>query len=268
MSKTILITGSTDGIGLDAAMLLARQGHKVLLHGRNRARLEAAVGRLRDESPNCPPQAYLADLSAPDQVVNLAAAVARDHKRLDVLINNAGVLKTPDPHTRYGWDLRLMVNTIAPYLLTRRLLPSMDHAGRVINVASAAQEPVDLQALQHPGDLSDMSAYAQSKLALIMWTFHLARTLGEGTPAFIAVNPGSLLGTKMVREGFGLAGKDVHIGGDILARLATDEAFSSASGQYFDNDVGDFGSPHPDALDPERCRMLTEALDVIVAQLT
>ena len=92
-----------------------------------------------------------------------------------------------------------------------------------------------------------MDAYAQSKLAITMWSHNMALSLGDTAPALIAINPGSMLGSKMVQEGFGVAGNDIRIGAEILVRAALDNEFSDASGKYFDNDKGQFASPHPDA---------------------
>ena len=170
-----------------------------------------------------------------------------------MLINNAGIFRTPEPVTEDGFDLRFVVNTFAPYLLTQRLLPLLGTSGRVVNLSSAAQAPVDSAALTGESlPTDDFNAYAQSKLALTMWSRQLADRLGENGPAIIAVNPGSLLASKMVKEGFGVAGNDIRIGADILIRAALSDEFASASGQYFDNDAGSFASPHTDALDAQK----------------
>ena len=95
---------------------------------------------------------------------------------------------------------------------------------------SAAQSPVDLEALVGRRRLSDSEAYAQSKLAITMWSRHLAGELPEG-PVVVSVNPASLLATKMVKEGFGVAGKNIRIGAEILCKAALNDAFSTASGQ-------------------------------------
>ena len=113
----------------------------------------------------------------------------------------------------------------------------------------------------------DFPAYAQSKLAITMWSRQLADELGPDGPAVIAVNPGSLLATKMVKEGFGVAGNDIGIGADILVRAALGDDFATASGRYWDNDAGSFGSPHPDALDPAITRTVTEEVDRLAAEL-
>lgn len=260
MSKTILITGSTDGIGLETAKKLAGQGHMVLLHGRSEEKLEKAA-----EAVGGDPETYSANLSDMAEVEALAKAVAAKHDRLDVLINNAGVLKMPDPVTAEGLDGRFAVNTLAPWLLTRRLLPVIPKDGRVVNLSSAAQSPVDLAALAGKARLDDMSAYAQSKLALTMWSRAMAKEL-PGGPVIVAVNPGSLLGSKMVKEGFGTQGKDLGIGADILARAATSDDFAEASGKYFDNDSGRFANPHRDALDSGKVALVMEAIEAVLSR--
>jgi NAD(P)-dependent dehydrogenase (short-subunit alcohol dehydrogenase family) len=265
---TILITGSTDGIGLETAKLLAKGGHSVLLHGRNKAKLDQVAQTLAPISGGAKVETFVADLSDMAAVEGLAAAVADRTGRLDVLINNAGIFKTPDTRTADGLDVRFTVNTIAPYLLTMRLLPQLEPSGRVVNLSSAAQNPVDLKALAGWTPLSDMAAYSQSKLALTAWSMHLARTLGETGPAIIAVNPGSLLATKMVKEGFGVAGSDIRIGADVLYRAALSEEFASASGRYFDNDSGRFDLPHPDALDPAKSAGIVRAIEACLARLS
>ncbi|MDX2417550.1 MAG: SDR family NAD(P)-dependent oxidoreductase [Xanthomonadales bacterium] len=269
MQKTILITGSTDGIGLETAKILVSQGHHVLLHGRNPAKLKDAEKTLSAltgaKNIISPIESYLADLSRMSDVETLASAVIERHDKLDVLINNAGVYKTPEPITQEGLDVRFAVNTLAPYLLTQRLLPLLGSSSRVINLSSAAQAPVNLDALAGRIHLSDeMAAYAQSKLAITMWSHSMALAHKDG-PAFIAVNPGSLLATKMVKQGFGMAGKDIRIGADILIRAALSDEFATATGQYFDNDVGQFASPHPDALNQQKSDEIVDAIESVLA---
>lgn len=258
MKKTILITGSTDGIGLETAKMLVSQGHCVLLHGRNLSKLEKVEKELSSSGRRV--ESYVADLSLMANVKALANAVAHKHSKLDVLINNAGIYNAQNPVTQDGLDIRFAVNAIAPYLLTQQLLSLFGTSGRVINLSSAAQSPVSLNALTGKVRLSDGEAYAQSKLALTMWSRSLALSLKDQGPAIIAVNPGSLLGSKMVKQAFGIAGGDIRVGADILCRAALSDKFSTASGQYFDNDKGQFASPHPDALNPQKSKMLLSTM--------
>ncbi|MBT8076042.1 MAG: SDR family NAD(P)-dependent oxidoreductase [Gammaproteobacteria bacterium] len=267
MKKTTLITGSTDGIGLETAKALVAQGHHVLIHGRNPAKLDEVEGLLSGLAGEGRVESYVADLSQMDEVEALAKAVAERHDELDVLINNAGVYRTPAPITQDGLDVRFMVNTIAPYLLTQRLLPLVGESGRVINLSSAAQNPVDLEALAGRIRLSnEYEAYAQSKLAITMWSRSIALA-HQGGPVCVAVNPGSLLATKMVKEGFGMPGKDINVGVDVLIRAAFSLEFATASGKYFDNDSGQFSSPHPDALDSWKCNNIVKVIEGILADL-
>jgi len=268
MEKRILITGATDGIGLETAKLLASRGHKVLLHGRNAEKLEKVGQSLSSMSDGSLFESYVADLSRLSEVESLARAVSEKHDSLDVLINNAGVFLAPNLVTGDGLELRFAVNTIAPYLLTQRLLPLMNSSGRVINLSSAAQATVDVNALRGGRTLADGEAYAQSKLALTMWSRSLAISLGDAGPAIIAVNPGSFLGSKMVKEAYGTAGKELRIGAEVLTRAALGDDFSAASGQYFDNDSGQFASPHPDALDGEKVAEVVRVIDSVLETVT
>lgn len=268
MQKTILVTGSTDGIGLETARMLVLRGQHVLLHGRNLSKLEEAERTLSGLSDRGHVESYACDLSRMADVEKLAKAVADKYAKLDVLINNAGVYNAPDPVTQDGLDVRFAVNTIAPYLLTQQLLPSIGTSGRVVNLSSAAQSTVDPKALAGQISLSDSAAYAQSKLALTMWSRSLALSLREHGPTIIAVNPGSMLGSKMVRQAFGVVGSDIRIGAEIVSRAALTDEFASASGQYFDNDSGQFALPHPDALDPQKSEEIVRVIEAILAEIT
>jgi len=267
MQKTILITGATDGIGLEAAKTLVSQGHQVLLHGRNPNKLADAQQTLAALANGGSVESYLADLSRLGDVEALAKAVMEKHAKLDVLINNAGVFKTAHSATEHGIDVRFVVNTFAPYRLTQRLLPLMDATGRIINLSSAAQSPVNLKAFTTHIPMSDMEAYAQSKLAITMWSHHMALALGNTAPTVVALNPGSMLATKMVKEAFGVNGSNIGIGADIIVQAALSEEFAHASGQYFDNDSGRFAAPHPDALDEQKTEAVVQAMEAVLAEI-
>ncbi len=260
MSKTILITGSTDGIGLLTAKTLASDGHRVLLHGRSPDKLDKAAKAIGSDT-----ESYTADLSRMDEVQALASDILKQHTRLDAVINNAGVLKIAQPKTAEGYDARFMVNTFAPYSLTKALLPILPTHARIVNLSSAAQAPVNIDALHGRVQLDDMEAYAQSKLAITIWSRELAKELANG-PVVVAVNPGSLLASKMVKKGFGVQGKDMQIGANILCEAATGASFSDASGKYFDNDVGAFAQPHAVALDANHSAEVMQGIEAVLAK--
>lgn len=266
MRKTIFITGATDGIGLATAKKLAALGHNLLLHGRNPEKLEEVESAITSLADGGHIESYVADLSILTNVKQLAAEVAERHAHIDVLINNAGVYNAPVDKTADGLDIRFAVNTIAPYLLTNRLLPLFDSTGRVVNLSSAAQSPVEPNALNGKSQLIPGLAYAQSKLAITMWSKALSYSVHNDGPAIIAINPGSMLGSKMVKEAYGVSGGDIQIGADILTRAALSDEFANASGKYFDNDSRQFALPHPHALDRDKVQELTGIIEAVIAK--
>ena len=161
--KTILMTGSTDGIGLQAAKVLAAKGHEVILHGRSAEKL-ATIKTAHPELAAAP--SFIADLSDLKETAQMAEAIIAVHPSLDVLINNAGVFKAPVSKAPNGMDLRFVVNTLAPYVLAQGLLPIIPKTGRILNLSSAAQMPIDMKAMTGHTAVSESMAYAQSKLAI------------------------------------------------------------------------------------------------------
>jgi len=148
----------------------------------------------------------------------------------------------------------------------KKLLPILSKNARVINLSSAAQAPVDLNALKGDVLLSSSSeAYAQSKLAITMWTNHMASLFKDNNPIIVSINPKSLLASKMVKEAYGIQGSDLSVGSDILVRAALSDDFKDASGKYYDNDIASFSNPHPDALDTGKCKKLVLQLEELIS---
>lgn len=261
MNKTILITGSTDGIGLATAKSLLKLGHTVIIHGRNETKLFNTKSQLEEVAGSDKVFGYKADLSIFSEVHKLVSELKRNHSKLDVLINNAGVFVVPENVSKDGLDVRFMVNTISPYVLTKHLIPLLGNTGRVINLSSAAQSAISPTELTQPSTLSDNTVYAKSKLALTMWSIQMAHSLDTNGPIVVAVNPKSFLGSKMVEQAYGVVGGNVEIGADILVKAAISDEFADASGQYFDNDIGQFTSPHKDAVTPEKTANLIRTLE-------
>lgn len=248
MNKTILITGSTDGIGRLAAKKLAIQGHNIYLHGRNKDKLEQALAEVKAVSNNENVKGFLADLSEFDAVRSLAKEVTSELEHIDVLINNAGVFHSPQPTNELGIDLRFMVNYLAPVWLTEQLIEPLKRGeGNILNLSSAAQAPVNLEAMKGLESISVNESYAQSKLAITMWSFFLSQ---KHPDLFIsAINPGSLLNTRMVQEAYGHHWSPADKGADILVDLALTKTPGKFNGKYFDNDKGSLSNAHPEAYD-------------------
>ena len=264
MKKTILITGSTDGIGKLAALKMAKEGHQVYLHGRNADKLEKVIAELKHKSGNEDIDGFVADFSDLGQVHKMAKEVSAKISALDVLINNAGVFKSQHPITQDGYDIRIVVNYFAPILFTNVILDIIQKSKepRIINLSSAAQSSVSLDLLNGNITMSDQEAYAQSKLAILMWSFYLAQQ--ESNIAVVALNPGSLLNTNMVREAYGRFWSSADKGADIIYDLALIKPIAEMDGKYFDNDRGEFGPAHADAYNAEKVLNLIQNTEDIV----
>lgn len=263
MQKVILVTGATDGIGFETAKALVKLGHHVLIHGRNPSKLDSVKEKL-EQLGTGKVSSYQADFSNLADVESLAEQLLSDFTTIDVVINNAGVFATDQPLTTSGLDVRFVVNTLAPYKLAKALLPIVSQDGRIVNLSSAAQASVNLEALQGHKALSDGEAYAQSKLALTMWSHQLGQSLKATGPVVVSVNPKSLLGSKMVKEAYGIAGGDISLGADILVRASLSEEFANAHGMYFDNDLEHFANPHADAMNSEKNKRVVEAIESLL----
>ena len=257
MTKTILITGATDGLGRAVAARAFRDGWDVLAHGRSAEKLAA----LAEELPGV--RTFRADLAALADVAALAEEVRAATDRLDVLLSNAGIGFTePGGGARLesadGHELRFAVNYLAAYSLTRRLLPLLRASApaRIVQVASAGQVPIDFDDVMLQRDYEGTRAYRQSKLAQVMFTFDLAAELnGDGVTA-TALHPGTYMATKMV-TGEGIAPvTPLEHGVDATWRLVADPALDGVSGVYFEQ--GREARPHGQALDPDDRRALRE----------
>ena len=267
MKKHILITGGTAGIGKLAAMELAKQGHDVSIHGRNKEKLENTIDEIKEVTGNKNVRGFLANFADLNAVRDMVEVIKSTVSKIDILINNAGVFKSSVDRNNDGLDVRFVVNYLAPYIVTNELLEVLNVKGaRIINLSSAAQATVSLVQLAGKALITDNEAYAQSKLALTMWSFNLAKELEEAV--VIAVNPGSLLDTRMAQEGYGQTWAPAEKGSNILVDLALNSKYDHDSGKYFDNDKGEvkgyFAPAHADAYDLEKINELIEVTDSII----
>jgi NAD(P)-dependent dehydrogenase (short-subunit alcohol dehydrogenase family) len=238
--QTILITGSTDGLGLELAKRLARSGATLLVHGRHPQRLDRALTAIGGTGHWDRIHGVLADFASLDEVRRLGRDVAREFERLDVLVNNAGIAG-PDRRTESaeGLELTFAVNYLSHFLLTRELLPTLRDSApaRIVNVASVGQAPIDFDDVMLERDYDGFGAYRQSKLAQITFTFELARRLeaaGETGVTVNALHPATLMDTKMVRESFGRTMSTVEEGVEATLQLVATPELEGVSGRYFD----------------------------------
>jgi NAD(P)-dependent dehydrogenase (short-subunit alcohol dehydrogenase family) len=236
--KTVLITGSTDGVGRYVATKLAVAGAKVLIHGRDRARAKTLSDEIT-RAGGFEPTFYQADLSSLADTKRLGEAVLADHKRLDVFISNAGIGSQNEGPARQtskdGYELRFAVNYLSGFLLARLLLPLLKASApsRIVNVASLGQHPIDFDDVMITKGYSGSRAYAQSKLSQIMFTIDLAEELkGTGVTAN-SLHPATYMNTTMVRAGGITPMSTVEQGGDAILHLVTGDDVASKSGLFF-----------------------------------
>ena len=193
--RTILITGANAGIGRAAAEQFARRGHRVVMACRTHERGAPAHRAVLEATGNPDVELLTADLGVQEQVRGLAAQFRARHDRLDVLVNNAGLYKSRYTETPDGIETTWAVNHLAPFLLTALLRDRLRAAegARVVTVSSNAHYRSDGIRFDDPGrraDYSWVAAYAQSKLANILFTRELARRLdGTGVTA-TTLHPG------------------------------------------------------------------------------
>lgn len=265
--QTTLITGATQGLGRGIALDLATRGGTLLLHGRDRTRLDAVANEVRTAAPDTTVRTYLADLGDLNQVHAMAARIRAAEPRLDALVNNAVAGGGAEPLrrelSRQGHELRFAVNHLAPYALIRDLLPLLiaSAPARVVNVASIGQEAIDFDNIMLEHDYEGLRAYCRSKLAMITATFELAAEL-DGTGVTVnTLHPAHLMDTEGVRA-YGLTpAVGVEEGVRPTVRLLLDPDLESTTGRYFDRFTDT--RAHDQAYDPrarERLMHLTHAL--------
>lgn len=233
-ARTVLITGSTSGLGRELAVRLAADGWTVMAHGRDRDRVEDLCRRA---GPTARP--LVADLASLKDAAALAARTAAATDRLDVLVNNAGAGFGPPGQGRQtsqdGLELRMAVNYLAPVLLTRRLLPLLTASApaRVVNVGSIGQVPFDPADLGFERGYVGINAYRRSKLALCAFTFDLADELPAQAVTVNCLHPASLMPTTMVLESRTAPISSLEDGVRATLRLITDPDLAGVTGEFF-----------------------------------
>ena len=262
--KTVLITGSTDGVGRYVAATLASGGAKVLIHGRDTARAKTLADEIKRDGRG-EAVFYQADLSSLAGARQLADLVVAENDRLDIFISNAGIgSRTQGPERRTsadGHELRFAVNYLSGFLLVYLLLPLLKASApsRIVNVASLGQHPLDFADVMLTKDYSGGRAYAQSKLAQIMFGIDLARELKGSGVTVNALHPATYMNTTMVREGGITPISTVEQGGEAILHLAVGDDLDGKTGLFF-NGMHE-AQAHPQAYD-EAARKRLRALSL------
>ena len=252
--RVILVTGSTGGLGRETALALARGGDHVIIHGRNVQRAHQVLQEIEEDGRGSA-RFYRADFASLEETKGLAIAILADYDRLDVLINNAGVL-LPDQEERRvtedGYELHFQVNYLAGYVLTGMLLPLLEASApsRVVNVASG-QRPLDFDDLMLANDYNGLEAYFRSKNAQIMMTFAMEADLSKRSISINALFPSGLMNTDMVIEAGFEPQSSVETGRDALLQLVNDDV---GTGKFFN--VFEVGEAIPQASDIEAQQQL------------
>jgi retinol dehydrogenase-14 len=248
MTKTIIITGASDGIGLEAASQLAAQGHHVVLVGRNPAKLADAVERVTSESPGVAVESFVVDFAVLDDVRRLAAQLLAAYPRIDVLVNNAGTVYDKRSLTVDGYESTFAVNHLAPFLLTELLFDRLVASGpaRIVTTASVGhyRGTMDFDDLGFERGYQIMRAYSRSKLANVMYTRTLAERLGGTGATANCLHPGAVATSiwagapAVAKPILSIAKKFFMIspaeGGATLTYLATSPQVEGLSGGYYE----------------------------------
>jgi len=231
--KTALITGSTDGIGKQAALELADAGARVILHGRNEAKVEPVLKEIKQKTGNDKLDFFIADLSSLAQIRAMGAEVRRRNSRLDILINNAGVALNSFEISADGYEMTFAVNHLAVFTLTLELLDllTQNAPSRIINVASMVHSSSLNDDLANPRNFVGWEAYCQSKLCNILFTYELAEKLQDQNVTVNCLHPG-VIDTKLLRANFS-GGSPVTVGSQKLVYLASAPELALETGKYF-----------------------------------
>lgn len=232
-SRTVFLTGATDGLGRAVAEELASRGATLILHGRDKDKGDRLLSELRASTGNRNLSYEVADFSCLQEIQDLADRVLA-HGRLDTLVNNAGMgVELHRRESREGHELTFQVDYLSTYILSARLAPllAQNAPARIINVASAGQAPIDFDDVMLRQRWSGEQAYCQAKLAQIILTFDLAATLLDEGVTVNALHPASYMPTKIVTHLY-TPQSSIAEGTRNVVRLVEDPQYEHRTGLY------------------------------------
>lgn len=233
--KTILITGSTDGIGKETAKELAEKGNRIIVHGRSQEKALEVKEKLNSINSKPNHKIAIADLGSQQQVLDLTNYLKEEEDKIDVLINNAGIYQNSLEFSEDQLEKTIAVNYHSHFILTLVFIPLLEEANdpRVINLSSMVHSRnLDPAKIWNPITFNGSQAYSDSKLAMILFTFKLAKIIDKITVN--CLHPG-VINTKLLRQGWGGGGSTVKKGAETPVYLALSDEVKGESGSYFVN---------------------------------
>jgi retinol dehydrogenase 12 len=242
-SKTVIITGSTSGIGTKTAVELARMGANLVLPVRNISKGQDLRKEIIEKTQNDRVEIMECDLASLSSIRKFVTAFKERHNELHILINNAGIWETSYQETVDGIEQTFAVNHLAPFLLTNLLLDIMKQSapGRIINVSSEAHRGVsmNLKDLEGKNGWNSFTSYGRSKLANILFTKKLAEILADKNITVNCLHPG-VVATKLFDKFPGFLVKTASLflltpekGAKTTIFLASSDEVEKISGKYF-----------------------------------
>ncbi|MCB0282637.1 MAG: SDR family oxidoreductase [Calditrichaeota bacterium] len=242
-NKACLITGCSGGIGKQAAIQLAKMNYNIIMLVRDSNKSRIAFDDIKSQSGNHNIKMFYADLASPESVANVSEKIKSEYAQIDILINNAGILKRKYESTADGYEMTLAVNYLAPFLLTKLLLPIVEKSpnGRIINLTSELYKKGTAIIEKSPSDnkFNGNKAYANSKMLVVLFTKELARRLENKNVTVNCVHPG-VVATDSFREYPKLFSSFINlliskpeVGAEPVVYLATSPDLQNISGKYF-----------------------------------